>query len=262
MRIHSTAIVDPSAELAGDVEIGPFTIVEAGVRIGPGCVVGPHCVIAGGTTIGSGNHFFSNAQIGALPQDLKHLPGVTGRTEIGDNNIFRESVTVSSGTVYQGDDHEKVTRIGSNCLLMACSHVAHDCAVGNGVILANSVALAGHVTVHDKAIIGGLTGVHQFVVIGRNAFIGGMTRVRQDALPYMITDGADARCHGPNKIGLERSGFTPEGIKRIKQIYKLLCRSDLNTTQALEAIERDVEDSEERRTLVDFVRASTRGVTK
>lgn len=262
MAIHPTAIVDPRAELAGDIEIGPFSIVEEGVKMGPGCVVGPHCVIAGGAEIGAGNHFFSNAQIGVLPQDLKHMPGVRGRTIIGDNNIFRESVTVSSGTVYQGDDHEKETRIGSNCLLMACSHVAHDCVVGNGVILANSVALAGHVTVQDRAIIGGLTGVHQFCVIGRHAFIGGMSRIRQDCLPYMITDGADARCHGPNKIGLERSGFSPEGIKRIKQVYRMLCRGGLNTTQALEAIEAGVEDSAERTVLVDFVRSSTRGVTK
>lgn len=262
MQIHSTAIVDPHATLADDVVIGPFSIVEAGVTLGAGCVVGPHCVLAGDTIIGKGNRFFSNAQIGIAPQDLKHVQGALGKTVIGDYNVFRESVTISSATVYPDDDHEKLTSVGSRCLFMAYSHVAHDCAVGDGVILANSVSLAGHVTVHDRAIIGGLTGVHQFAVIGRNAFIGAMTRVRQDCLPYMITDGGDAKCYGPNKIGLERSGFSPEAIGRIRKIYKLLCRAGLNTTQALEAIERDIEPSDEKTLLLDFVRGSKRGITR
>lgn len=262
MQIHSTAIVDPNANLADDVVIGPFSIVEAGVTLGAGSVVGPHCVLTGHTTIGQNNRFFSNAQIGIAPQDLKHVAGAQGKTVIGDGNVFRESVTISSATVYPGDDHEKLTTVGSRCLFMAYSHVAHDCEVGSGVILANSVSLAGHVTVHDRAIIGGLTGVHQFAVIGRNAFIGAMTRVRQDCLPFMITDGGDAKCYGPNKIGLERSGYSPEAIARIRKIYKLLCRNGLNTTQALEAIDRDIEASDEKTLLLDFVRNSKRGITR
>lgn len=262
MHIHPTAIVHPGANLAADVEVQAFSIIEDQVEIGEGTVVGPHCVVGAGTRMGRNNQCFSGAQIGVSPQDLKHVRGSVGRTLVGDNNVFREFVTVSSGTVYAADTHEKVTRVGSNCLFMACSHVAHDCIVGDYVIMANSVALAGHVTVQDRVIIGGLTGIHQFCVLGTMCFIGGMTRINKDCLPYMIIEGSPARCMGPNALGLERNGLSKEAIARIRAMYKLLYRSDLNTSQALAAIEAQIEATPERDCLTEFVRASSRGISK
>jgi len=248
--------------MAQDVEVQAFSIIEAQVTIGAGSVIGPHCVIGRGTVMGKNNRCFSGAQVGILPQDLKHVRGAAGRTEIGDGNIFREFATVSSSTVYPGDDETKKTVIGNRCMFMACTHVAHDCVVGSEVIMANCAALAGHVTVQDRATLGGLTGIHQFCVIGAMAFIGGMSRITKDVLPYMIVEGSPARCHGPNVVGLERAGFTKESIRRIRGIYRILYRSSLNTTQALQRIEETVDDTEERQTLVDFIRNSKRGISK
>ncbi len=262
MTIHPTALVHPDAELSDGVEVQAFTIVEAGVRIGADSIIGPHCVIGAGTVMGERNHCFSGAQIGAVPQDLKHLGGSVGNTVIGDDNVFREFVTVSSSTYYSEDDGGKVTSIGDACLFMACTHVAHDCVVGNEVIMANSAALAGHVTVQDRAILGGLTGVHQFCVVGQQAFVGGMSRINKDVLPYMITEGNPARCFGPNAIGLERAGMSKAAIARIRSMYKIFYRSELNTTQALARVEETVEDSEERRILLAFIRDSKRGISK
>ncbi len=261
MPIHATAIVHPRAQVAEDAEIQAFSIVDEGVSIGPGTVVGPHCVITGDTKIGANNRFFSNAQIGIEPQDLKQVAGARGKTVIGNGNIFRETVTVSSGTVYADDTEPKVTSIGDNGLFMTCSHVAHDCRVGNRVILANHVALAGHVTVQDGAILGGLTGIHQFAVVGTMAYVGAMSRISKYVPPYMIVEGQDPKCFGPNRIGLERNGFDKEAIGRLKAMFRLLCRSGLNASQALDRIEAEVEESEERRVLVSFIRESKRGVT-
>lgn len=260
--IHSTALIDPTVELADDVEVMAFTIIEEQVTIGPGSVIGPHCVIGKGTVMGENNRSYSGAQIGVAPQDLKHLRTAIGKTFIGDNNIFRESVTISSSTVYREDDTEKVTRIGDNCLFMACSHVAHDCSIGNRVVLANSAGLAGHVEVHDGAIMGGLAGVHQFCRIGAMAFIGGMSRINMDALPYMIMEGHPARCYGPNVVGLTRNGFSKEAIARIRRVFKIMYRSGLNTSQALKEIEKNIEDSDEKRVLIDFVKSSRRGILR
>ncbi|MBI2435991.1 MAG: acyl-ACP--UDP-N-acetylglucosamine O-acyltransferase [Candidatus Hydrogenedentes bacterium] len=262
MSIHPTALIHPGAKLASDVEVQAFTIIEDKVVIGAGSVIGPHCVIGAGTTLGKNNRCYSAAQIGVPPQDLKHVQGSVGITIIGDNNVFREFVTISSGTVYPGDDHERVTRVGSNGLYMASSHIAHDCVVGDYVIMANSAALAGHVTVQDRVIIGGLTGVHQFCVLGTMAFVGGMTRANKDCPPFMIVEGCPARCTGPNTVGLERNGLSKEAILRIRKMYKLLYRGSLNTTQALARIEQEIEDTPERRTLVTFIRASERGLSK
>lgn len=266
MQIHPSAIVHPGAELADDVEVQAFSIIEPGTRIGPGSVIGPHCIIGSGTVMGKNNRCYSGAQVGVAPQDLKHLRGVAGRTVIGDGNIFREFVTISSSTVYEEESAEaraaKVTVIGDRCLFMACAHVAHDCRVGNGVIMANHASLAGHVTVRDLAIFGGLTGVHQFCVVGDMAFIGGMSRINKDVLPYMITEGNPARCHGPNAVGLERNGLSKDAVARIRAMYRILYRSNLNTRQALDRIEAEVDACDERRMLVDFVRASKRGISK
>lgn len=261
-KIHATSIVDPGANLADDVEVGPYTIIEEQVTLGAGCIIGPHCVIGKGTVMGAGNRTFSGAQVGVSPQDLKHLHDAVGKTIIGDNNIFRESVTVSSSTVYSPEDTEKETRIGSNCLFMACSHIAHDCLVGSRVILANSSGLAGHVEVQDGAILGGLAGVHQFCRVGAMAFIGGMSRINMDALPYMIMEGHPARCYGPNVVGLTRNGYSKESISRIRRAFKILYRSGLNTSQALEEIEKTIEDCDEKSVLVGFIRNSQRGILR
>lgn len=262
MKIHPTAIVDPQAELAESVEVQAFTIIGPHVRIGADTVVGPHCVIDGRTVIGERNRFFSGAQIGILSQDLKHRPGLIGRTTIGNDNLFREHVTVSACTLTSADEEHRVTSIGDQCMFMAYSHVAHDCHVGSGVIMANCASLAGHVEVEDKAILGGLSGVHQECVVGRMAFVGGLSRVARDAPPYMIVDGNPAHCCGTNSVGLKRNGLDIVQRTRIKTMYKIMFRSNLNTTQAIHEIESAVEDSEERACFLEFVRRSLRGVTK
>jgi UDP-N-acetylglucosamine acyltransferase len=264
MSIHPSAIVHPDAELGDNVEIQPYSIIEAGVHIGEGTIVGPHCVIGAGTTLGKGNRLYSGAQVGVSPQDLKQAPGAVGKTNIGDGNIFREFVTISSSTVYATDpeDSPKVTSIGDNCLFMACTHVAHDCVVGNNVIMANHASLAGHVKVEDKVIIGGLTGIHQFCHLGTMSFIGGMARVNMDALPYMIIEGHDPKCFGPNNVGLERNGLDADTIKNIRRMYKILCRSSLNTSQAVDEIKEKIKESQERDTILNFIQNSKRGIIK
>ena len=261
MKIHPTAIVDPGAELPDEGEIQAYSIIGPDVVIGSGTVVGPHCVIVGETIIGENNHIYSGAQIGILSQDLKHRPGLTGRTVIGNSNMIREHVTVSASTMTGADDHHRVTSIGDDCMFMANSHVAHDCHVGNRVIMANCVSLSGHVDVEDKAILGGLSGVHQECVIGTMAFVGGMTRVVKDVPPYMIVEGNPARCHGPNTVGLRRNGFDAEQRQLIKALYRIMYRSGLNTTQALHEIEATTADVPEREVFLHFFRRSLRGVT-
>lgn len=262
MKIHPTAIVDPRAELADDVEVQAFTIVGPQVRIGGGTIVGPHCVLDGRTVIGAGNVFYSGAQIGIVCQDLKHRRDLVGRVSIGDGNQIREHVTISASSLESAEDEHRVTSVGNGCLLMAYAHVAHDCHVGNNVIMANCTALAGHVDVEDWASLSGLCAVHQFCIIGAHSFVGGLTRVTKDIPPYMIVEGNPARCCGPNSIGLRRRGFSDEARARIKQMYKIMFRSDLNTTQALHEIEASVEDSPERTHFLEFVRKSIRGITK
>jgi UDP-N-acetylglucosamine acyltransferase len=262
MKIHPSAIVDPKADVDESAEIQAFSIIGPDVKIGPGTVVGPHCVITGRTVVGANNRFFSGAQIGVLSQDLKHKSGLVGRTVIGDGNTVREHVTVSASTMTTFDDDHRVTSIGNDCLFMAYSHVAHDCHVGNNVIMANCASLGGHVDVEDRVIIGGLSGIHQECVLGTMSFIGGLSRVAQDVVPYMIVDGNPGRCYGPNSVGLRRNGLDTAARNRIKSMYKTMFRSDLNTTQALHEIEATVDDSEERTTFVEFIRKSIRGITK
>ncbi len=262
MKIHPTAIVHPGAQLADDVEVQPFTIIGEHVTIGAGTVIGPHCVIDGRTTIGERNHFFSGAQIGVLSQDRKHAGGLVGRTIIGNDNMFREHVSVSASTMSSDEDDHRVTTIGDNCLFMTCSHVAHDCHIGNDVVMANCVCLAGHVDVEARAILGGLAGVHQESVIGTMAFVGGMARVSKDAPPYMIVEGNPARCAGPNTLGLRRNGLDENARQCIKQIYRIMWRSGLNTTQALHEIERSLPSTPERDHFLTFVRKSVRGIVK
>lgn len=262
MKIHATAIVDPKAELADDVEVQAFSIIGPHVKIGAGTVVGPHCVIEGRTVIGRNNRFFSGAQVGVVSQDLKHKAGLIGRTTIGDGNIVREHVTISACTMSSYDDEHRVTSIGDSCMFMAYTHIAHDCHVGNAVIMANCASLAGHVDVEDRATLGGLSGVHQECVVGAFSFVGGLSRVAKDVPPYMIVDGNPARCCGPNVVGLKRNGFDPVQRAAIKEMHKIVFRSDLNTTQALHEIEATVEDSPVRAHFLEFIRKSIRGIIK
>ena len=262
MKIHPTAIVHPDAELAEDVEIQPYAIIGPRVRIGKGTVVGPHCVFGGDTVIGERNRFFPGGQIGAPSQDLKSAPGLEGRLRIGNDNVIREFVTLTVNTMRDESETHRATTIGNNNLLMCYVHLGHDCKIGNNTVLASYAGLSGHVEVHDYANVGGLTAIHQFVRIGTYAFIGGSSGVAKDCMPYMLSSGFPCRCHGPNLVGLERGGIDKEARARVKEMYRILCRSNLNTKQALDEIRRTVEDCEQRRGLIEFVESSERGVTK
>ncbi len=254
--IHATAVIDRSAVIADDVEIGPYVVIDAGVTIGPGCRIGPFCRFAGPAQIGPRNSFESHCSVGAPPQDLKY-GGEETRLEIGEGNVFREFVTLHRGTPGGGG----VTRIGSHGLFMAYAHVAHDCQVGSHVIFANGATLAGHVDIGDHATIGAFSAVHQFCRVGRYAFLGGYTVATKDCLPFMRTVGSrPARCFGPNTIGLERQGFSPESRAALKRAWRFLHSSHLNASQAVEKIEEELTDSREVDELVTFIRSSRRGV--
>ena len=254
--IHPTAVVHPWAKIGEGVKIGPYAVIGETVQVGDGCVIGPHVQLQGHTTIGHNNSFFHGASIGGIPQDLKYN-GEPVCIEIGDNNIFREFVTVN-GTVGPGDS----TKIGSECFLMAYAHVAHNCVIGDNVILANSVNLGGHVEIHDFAIIGGVTPVHQFVRVGQHAFIGGGSRVERDIPPFVKAAGSPPRVYGINTIGLERRGFSEETRGMIKKMFNVLYRSDLNVSQVLERLKNGDFQDPERRIFVDFLESSERGINK
>lgn len=256
IQVHETAIIDPRAEVGERVAIGPYAIIGAHARIGDDTVIGSSVLVDGHTTIGAGNRIFHGASIGTPPQDLKYR-GATSYVRIGDGNIIREFVTVNTAT-----EEGESTVIGDDNLLMAYVHVAHNCQIRNNVILANAVNLGGHVTVDDYAIVGGVVPVHQFVSIGAHAFIGGGSRISKDVPPFIKVAGIPPRVGGINSIGLKRRNFTIEQRVLIKKAFCLLYRSDLNVTQAVELIERELPDSPEIRMIVDFVRGSKRGITK
>jgi UDP-N-acetylglucosamine acyltransferase len=254
--IHPTAVVHPMAKIGTGVQIGPYSVIGKHVVLGNECVVGVNVLIEGRTKIGRKNTFFHGASIGSIPQDLKYTGDETF-VEIGNNNIFREFVTVNSAT----NDLEK-TVIGSDCLFMAYSHVAHNCVIGNEVILANSVNLAGHVIIDDYATIGGVTPVHQFVRIGKFAFVGGGSRIERDIPPFIKVAGSPPKLYGINWVGLERRGFSPERCTLIKQMFKVLYRSDLNVAQSIERLQNGDFKDPDRRIIVDFLKASERGIVK
>ncbi len=254
--IHSTAIVDPEARLADDVSVGPYTVIEAGVVIGDGSQIGPFCRFGSGTTVGARNRFESHCSIGAPPQDLKYA-GEPTRLEIGDDNVVREFVTFHRGTPGGGG----VTRIGDGSLFMAYVHVAHDCQVGSKTIFANNATLAGHVEVGDFATVGALSAVHQYSRIGQHAFLGGFTAANKDCLPYMSTVGnRPAKCYGPNTIGLERKGFSPESRKALKQLWRILRDPKLNTSQAVARIRQELGGVSEVEVVLEFIESSERGL--
>lgn len=256
--IHPTAIVSPQAILGRNVRIGPYCIVGSGVELGDDCVLHSHVVIEGPSKIGRGNEFFPFAAIGGKTQDLKYI-GEPTFLEIGDHNVFRENTTVHRGTV-----EEIPTRIGSHNLLLCYSHVAHDCQLGDRIILSNSVGLAGHVTVEDHAIVSGMAAVHQFCRIGAHAIVGGVAKVVQDVPPYMIVDGNPATTRGVNLIGLQRRGFPEEDIRAIKFAYKkLFLKKDGNLANSLSSLKATHEASVPQvAQLIHFIENSPRGITR
>jgi UDP-N-acetylglucosamine acyltransferase len=253
--VHPTAIVDAAAELGLGVTVGPWALVGPGVIVGDGTTVGPRVLVERDTTIGQDCTLANGAVLGTDPQDLK-FRGEESRLAVGDRTVVREFATLNRGTAATGQ-----TTVGSDCLLMAYSHVAHDCEIGNHVILANSVNMAGHVLIEDWAIVGGLTPIHQFVRIGAHAFIGGGSRVPQDVPPYCRVAGNPPRLFGLNTVGLERRGLAEEVRRALKQAYRILFKGDVNLTKALDRAEEEVPQLPEVRHLIGFIRASERGVT-
>ena len=254
--IHPTAIVDPGARLAEDVAVGPYAIIEDNVEIGSGCRIGPHALVACGARLGQSVQVHKGAVVGTVPQDLK-FGGEETTLEVGDRTVIREYATLNRGT----EDRWR-TVVGSDCLLMAYSHVAHDCQIGDHVILANSVNLAGHIEIGDWAIIGGVVPVHQFVRIGTHAMIGGGFRVPMDILPYSLCGGYPLKVMGLNRIGLQRRGFSEEVIGVLQKAYRVLFRSKLNTSQAVARIKEEVELRDEIKLILEFIDKSERGICK
>lgn len=248
--IHPNANVDPS------VQIGPYAVIEDDVTIGPNCIIDAHAVICSGVRMGSGNHVFPGAVIGAIPQDLK-FHGEKTTVIIGDNNTFRECVTIHRGTASKG-----TTIIGNNNLIMAYCHVAHDCVLHNNIIMSNATQVAGEVVIDDCAVIGGGTLVHQFSHIGSYVMLQGGSKVNKDVPPYVIAAREPISFCGINSVGLNRRGFTTEQIARIQDIYRHLFMSNRNMSQALEYITANIPDSQEKENIVNFVKSSPRGVIK
>lgn len=257
MAIHPTAIVDPRAEIDDTVEIEAYAIIRAGVVLHAGVQVGPHAVLTGPTVIGAGSRIYPFASIGEDPQDLKYR-GEPTRLEVGERNTFREGVTVNRGTAGGGG----VTRIGSDNLFMAGSHVAHDCIVGNHCVFANCAAIAGHVVIQDRAILGGFSGVHQHSRVGRCAMVGAAAMAAQDVPPFTIAQGDRARLFGLNIVGLRRSGFKLEVLQALKAAYRELFHQGMPMRIALEQVREVYADMPEVVELVDFCESSSRGICR
>jgi UDP-N-acetylglucosamine acyltransferase len=257
IKIHPTAIIDPKAELDSSVEVGPYAIIGADVKIDSGTRIGAHTMVSGPTTIGKHNQIFQFSSLGEAPQDKKYN-GEPTRLEIGDNNTIREFCTFNRGTVQD----KGVTKIGNDNWVMAYVHIAHDCDVGNHTILANNSSLAGHVDMHDHAILGGFTLVHQFCKIGAHVITAVNTVVFKDIPPYVTAAGYDAKPHGINSEGLKRRGFSAESILNIKRAYKTLYRNSLTLEEAKLELEQQVANCPELGILLDFLNSSTRGIVR
>jgi UDP-N-acetylglucosamine acyltransferase len=255
--IHETAIVDPAARIGNECFIGPLCTVGAEVELGDGVRLDSHIVVDGRTKIGDETHIFPFVSIGLTPQDLKYAGEPTG-TEIGKRNHIREFVTIHRGTTGGGG----TTRIGDDNLLMAQAHVAHDCQLGNEIIMANAATLAGHVEIADRASIGAYSGVHQFCRIGLEAFVGGYSVVVKDAMPFATIQGNHAKCYGLNSVGMRRRGYPKETIDSLNHAFRLLLSSKLNTTQAVERIGEEIAGCKEVDLLLDFIANAKRGVVK
>jgi UDP-N-acetylglucosamine acyltransferase len=255
-KLHPTAVIDDKASIADNVEIGPFCYIESDVSIGRGTRIMNNVTILAGTRLGEENLIFPGAVIGAIPQDLK-FAGEDTEVIMGSRNRIREFVTINRGTIATGK-----TEIGNANLFMAYSHAAHDCVIGNNCILANSVALGGHVTLEDYVIIGGLSGVHQFVKIGMHTMIGASSMVVKDVVPYALFSGDPLEYKGLNIVGLNRRGFTKEQIESLKNSFKYIFNSGLNTSQAVEKIKSAEDNTEESSYLLSFIEKSSRGIAK
>ena len=254
-NIHSTAIVSKSAQIADDVQIGPYSVIGPNVKIGSGTWVGPHVVVEGYTTIGTKNRLFQFSSIGSAPQDLKYK-GEPTLLNIGNSNIIREYVTIQPGTIQANGK----TVVGNGNLFMASSHVGHDSVVGNSNVFANNVALAGHVTIQNKVIIGGMVGIHQFCTIGDNAMLSGGSMVVKDIPPYCIAQGDRAKLRGLNTIGLQRSGFSKEQITDIRKVYRNLFKSSGNMSERIASVPKDLANLSHISTLIEFIKSSQRGI--
>ena len=255
--IHSSAIVSPTAHIGEDCHIGAYSIVGDRVVLGDRVHLESHVVVDGNTSIGEETRIFPFVSIGLAPQDLKY-GGEPTRTEIGKRNHIREFVTIHRGTISGGG----LTKIGDDNLLMAQAHVAHDCQIGNEIIMANAATLAGHVEIADRANIGAYSGVHQFCRIGLEAFVGGYSVIVKDALPFAVSQGNHAKCYGLNRVGMRRRGYAKETIEKLHSAYHLLLSAKLNTTQAIEKIKEEIKDCAEVDLLVEFIETSKRGVVK
>ncbi len=256
-RIDPRAIVSDGAQLDVGVQVGPFSVIGRGLRVGADTIIGPHVVLEGRTTIGSGNRIFQFASVGTIPQDLK-FAGEDSELIIGDRNQIRECATIHCGTEGGG----MVTRIGNDGLFMAYSHVAHDCLIGNGVILGNACTLAGHVTIEDGVILSGLTGVHQFCRLGRLSYIGAASIVVKDVPPFTTVQGDRAKLMGLNLEGLKRNGLSDLQISNLKKAYRLLFRSGLVLEEAISTVRGEITGDANVELLVEFILASERGVTR
>ncbi len=257
MKIHPTAVVHNNAVLSADIEIGPYVIIGGDVKIGTGTIIGPHTVIEGSTTIGENCRISQFVTIGAPPQDLKYNGGPTA-VEIGNANIIREYVSIHRGTENGGG----ITKIGEHNFLMAYTHIAHDCKIGNHVIFANGATLGGHVEIEDYAIIGGLVAIHQFQRIGAYAFIGGLSGIIKDIPPYVIASGDRAKLFGLNMIGLKRHNFAPETMEALRNAYKLIIRSSLTLKEAIETAEKEIPQLPEVLHFIDFIKNSKKGIPR
>jgi UDP-N-acetylglucosamine acyltransferase len=255
--IDARAVVSPQAELAPDVEVGAFSMIGPGVTLGPGTWVGPHAVINGPTVIGAENKIYQFTSIGDAPQDKKYR-GEPTRLEIGDRNVFREFVTVNRGTTHD----QGVTRIGSDNLLLAYSHVGHDCQLGDKIVMSNGTQLGGHVELGDWVIMGGLSAVHQFAKVGAHCFIANNCAVTRDVPPYIMAIGQPAVPHSVNSEGLKRRGFTPEQIRNIRRAYRLLYRSGTPLAAAVEELEKTALEQPELKPFVDFIKRSSRSIVR
>jgi UDP-N-acetylglucosamine acyltransferase len=252
VRIHPSAIVDPTAQLGEDVEVGPFSIVGPGCELGDGCVIAARATLDRDVILGRNVRVGTGSVLGGEPQDLK-FKGERTTVEIGDGTVIRECTTINRGTT-----HSFRTVVGREAFLMTYVHIAHDCLISDGVILANGVQLAGHVEIDEKAILSGLTAVHQFVRIGRYAFVGGCSRVSKDIPPFIKAVGNPVQLYGLNTVGLQRNGFSDDAIRELKQAYKVFFRSELNLRQAVRRMQETTDNSPEVRELIGFLDASGR----
>ncbi len=255
--IHSTAIVSPEAEIAEGVEVGPFSTIGDNVRIGRDTVIGSHVVIDGNTAIGERNRISPFVSLGLPPQDINYS-GEDTKLIIGDDNIIREFVTINRATTKQ----DWVTRVGNNNYLMAYAHVAHDCTLGNSIIMSNAATLGGHIEIGDHSIIGGLVAIHQFVRVGAYAFIGGKSAIVKDIPPFMMAAGDRARLYGLNQVGLKRQGFSEEKIHNLKRAYHIIWRDQHLLKEAIEVVRREIPPFDELELLLDFLSNSKRGVVR